>query len=70
MRFVDLLLLRHGTVADSSEKKRYIVSMRWVGDTPSGDAYYAVHGTFVATMVEDQCAPDAGDKTASLTIGF
>ena len=36
----------------------------------SGMSYYVVHGSFVATMVEDQSAADAGVVTAQLSIGF
>jgi hypothetical protein len=33
-------------------------------------SYYVVHGTFAATMFEDQNAADAGIATADLAISF
>ena len=35
-----------------------------------GMSFYVVHGTFVATMVEDQATVDAATGTANLAISF
>ena len=35
-----------------------------------GMSFYLVHGTFAATMVEDQATVDAATVTANLTISF
>ena len=43
----------------------------YASDAGSGGmSYYVVHGTFVATMVEDQSAADAGVVNANLTMSF